>query len=95
MSFAFEIGQRVRVKEGDPPGHIRTPFYLRGKTGQIEDRQGEFRNPEELAYGKEGLPKKPLYLVRFRQTDIWSGYTGPAADTLSADIYEHWLEADE
>ncbi|NQV81709.1 MAG: nitrile hydratase subunit beta [Alphaproteobacteria bacterium] len=95
MSFAFQVGQRVRVKEGDPPGHIRTPFYLRGKLGQIESRQGEFRNPEELAYGKDGLPKRPLYLVRFHQTDVWSGYPGPATDTLSADIYEHWLDAEE
>ncbi len=95
MSFTFAIGQKVRVKEGDPPGHIRTPFFLRGKRGMIEARHGEFRNPEELAFGKEGLPKKPLYLVTFRQTDVWPHYTGPAGDTVSADIYEHWLEADE
>ncbi len=95
MSFAFEVGQSVRVKEGDPPGHIRTPFYLRGKRGQIESRWGEFRNPEELAYGKEGLPRRALYLVRFEQSEVWPGYKGPATDTLSADIYEHWLEADD
>jgi len=95
MSFAFDIGQKVRVKEGDPPGHIRTPFYLRGKQGWVEERWGEFRNPEELAYGKEGLPKRPLYLVRFRQADVWEGYAGSDTDTLSADIYEHWLDAEK
>ena len=93
VTYGFAPGQRVRVKTGDPPGHIRTPSYLRGKEGVIEDRQGIFRNPEELAFGKTGLPKKPLYLVRFRQPDVWQGYSGPGADTLSADIYEHWLEA--
>ena len=95
MTHAFKIGQRVRVKEGDPPGHIRTPFYLRGKAGRVEAHQGEFRNPEELAFGKDGLPAKPLYLVRFRQADVWPQYQGPDADTLSADIYEHWLQAEE
>ena len=94
MSATFKVGQRVLVKDGDPPGHIRTPFFLRGKPGVIESIHGEFRTPEELAYGKEGLPKKPLYLVRFLQKDVWPDYRGPAADTVCADIYEHWLDAD-
>ena len=93
VTYGFDLGQKVRVKTGDPPGHIRTPFYLRGKEGVIEERQGIYRNPEELAFAKPGLPKKPLYFVRFRQQDVWPGYSGPATDTLSADIYEHWLEA--
>ncbi len=93
VTYGFAAGQKVRVKAGDPPGHIRTPAYLRCKEGVIEETQGIFRNPEELAFGKTGLPKKPLYLVRFRQQDIWRGYAGPGTDTLSADIYEHWLEA--
>lgn len=93
VPYGFESGQKVRVKTGDPPGHIRTPTYLRGKEGVIEDRQGAFRNPEELAFGKPGLPKKQLYLVCFRQQDVWPDYLGPKTDTLCADIYEHWLEA--
>ncbi len=94
MSASFKVGQRVLVKEGDPPGHIRTPFFLRGKPGTIETIHGEFRNPEELAYGKDGLPKKPLYLVRFLQKDVWPDYGGAPSDTVCADIYEHWLDAD-
>ncbi len=92
MSFRFAVGDKVRVLAGDPPGHIRTPSYIRGKTGVVEERWGEFRNPEELAFGKPGLPKRPLYLIRFNQAEVWPGYKGPAADTVSADIYEHWLE---
>lgn len=94
MSNAFKVGQRVLVKDGDPPGHIRTPFFLRGKSGVVETVHGEFRNPEELAYGKEGLPKKPLYLVRFLQVEVWADYRGAQGDTVSADIYEHWLDAE-
>jgi nitrile hydratase len=66
---------------------------VRGKVGRVVGIHGEFRNPESLAYGGDGLPRRPLYLVSFRQTDVWgSRYAGPAADTLTVDIYEHWLE---
>ena len=29
----FRIGDRVVVRERFPAGHIRTPFYIRGKRG--------------------------------------------------------------
>ena len=41
--------------------------------------------------GRDGLPKKGLYEVRFRQADLWPDYQGSANDTLDMDIYEHWL----
>jgi len=88
----FKPGDRVRVRAGAPPGHIRTPGYIRGKRGWIESVHGAFRNPESLAYGGEGIPKQPLYLVGFRQSEVWGSYAGPAQDTLYVDIYEHWLE---
>jgi nitrile hydratase subunit beta len=88
----FEPGEAVRVRAEEKSGHIRTPNYVRGKTGQIEKVLGTFRNPESLAYGGSGLPEKPLYKVGFRQSDLWDGYAGPADDTLYIDIYEHWLE---
>lgn len=88
----FKPGDRVRVRMADPPGHIRTPFFTRGKTGRIERYQGEFRHPEELAYGRSGLPPTPLYLVRFEQTELWGRRTERAGDALLVDIYENWLE---
>ncbi len=88
----FSPGDSVRVRTGNPPGHIRTPAYIRGKSGRVVSVHGEFRNPESLAYGGPGLPKQPLYLVGFRQTEIWSRYPGSPRDTLFVDIYEHWLE---
>jgi hypothetical protein len=48
---------------------------------------GTFGNPESLAYGGDGLPRQPLYLVRFeqrtsglamprpRRTRFWSTFT--------------------
>ena len=45
----FKPGDRVRVRTEDKPGHVRTPGYVRGKTGRVESVLGEFRNPESLA----------------------------------------------
>lgn len=92
MSTRFHPGDRVFVRVAHPPGHVRTPFYIRGKIGVIASICGEFANPEERAYGRNGLPKRPLYRVRFQQSDIWSDYAGSDRDTLDLEIYEHWLE---
>ncbi len=93
MSTRFEPGAAVRVRVDYPKGHCRTPYYCRGKSGVVERICGEFRDPEELAYGGEGLPKQPLYRVRFKQAELWSDYAGPANDCVEIEIYEHWLEA--
>ena len=66
--------------------------YARGRVGTIERICGAFPNPEELAYGFDGLPKRPLYRVCIRQTDIWPDYKGSDKDVLELEIYEHWLE---
>lgn len=93
MSARFEPGAAVRVRVDYPKGHCRTPYYCRGKSGVVERICGEFRDPEELAYGGEGLPKQPLYRVRFKQAELWPDYAGPANDCVEIEIYEHWLEA--
>ena len=92
MSDAFAVGQRVRVRRAYPPGHVRTPHFVRGRQGVIEGVAGHFANPEELAYGRNGLPRRALYRVRFSQSDLWPDYRGAAADTAVVDILEHWLE---
>jgi hypothetical protein len=89
---AFSPGDRVRVKGDDRAGHVRTPTYVRGKVGWVERVHGAFRNPERLAYGENGLPRQPLYMVGFRQTELWEPYTESAGDNLYVDLYEHWLE---
>lgn len=92
MSARFAPGDHVRVREAYPPGHVRTPFYIRGRKGVIERLCGEFRNPESLAYGGDGRPKQPLYRVRFAQRQVWPGYDGGPEDTVDIEIYQHWLE---
>lgn len=88
----FQPGQRVRVRTDDRPGHIRTPFYVRGKTGWVERVYGDFLNPESLGHSGDGLPKKTLYLVGFIQNEVWGGYKPAGRDKLFVDIYEHWLD---
>ena len=82
---------RVRVKAWGPPGHVRTPWYLRGKTGEIERQLGPFGNPEALAYG-QAAEKQDLYRVRFRMEEIWGTEAERPDDILEAEIYGHWLE---
>jgi nitrile hydratase subunit beta len=88
----FEPGDAVRVIEAYPLGHVRTPFYIRGKSGIVERYCGAFANPEELAQMRDGLPPQPLYRVRFRQQDVWPDYQGSPHDVLEIEIYQHWLE---
>jgi nitrile hydratase len=95
MSTAFCIGDRVHVRRAFPPGHVRSPWYIRGKTGTIERVLADFPNPEERAYGRSGLPAQRLYRVRFRQVDVWPDYQGPADDTVDVEIYQHWLEPEK
>lgn len=89
---SFSPGERVRIREAFPVGHIRTPVYVRGKIGTVTRPFGRFRNPETLAIGRDGKPEKMLYEVRFQQKDLWPDYQGADADILLIDIYEHWLE---
>ena len=88
----FRAGDRVKVRRADVPGHIRTPWYIRGHSGVIERLCGAYPNPEELAYARSGLPAQPLYRVRFMQREVWPDYAGTAADTVDIEIYQHWLE---
>jgi nitrile hydratase len=88
----FVPGDAVRVLDIEKEGHVRTPDYVKGKPGWIAEALGVFPNPESLAYGGDGLPKKPLYKVGFRQTALWDNYDGSPEDILLIDIYEHWLE---
>src|SRR5437879_5183760 len=75
-----------------PLGHVRTPYYIRGKTGVIERILDVFPNPEEKAYGRSGLPGQRLYRVRFPQKEVWPDYDGPPEDTVDVELYHHWLE---
>ncbi len=95
MAGRFKPGDRVVVRTDNPPGHVRTPTYLRGKRGVILRDFGLWPNPEQLAYGKPGWPRRTNYWVQFAMTDVWGGASSPGtADTVVAEIYDQWLEPD-
>jgi len=91
----YRPGQRVRVAARPHEGHHRTPGYVKGKICSVHRVHGPFTNPETRAYGMDGLPKQPLYLVGFAQHDVWPDYRGQGDDRIYVDLFEHWLEEAE
>lgn len=89
----FAPGDTVHVKDDWPERrgrvHIRTPHYLRNRTGTIARALGAFANPEDLAFGRPA-PKRVLYHVQFDQPPVFA--EGTPGDTLLVEIFEHWLE---
>ena len=83
--------EQVRVKTMMPPGHVRTPAYLRGKCGVIKRELGSFANPERAAYRLKN-EMQPLVRVRFSMREVWGNSAENPTDTLDAEIYAHWLE---
>jgi nitrile hydratase len=84
-------GTSITIKKSSQPGHIRTPYYIRGKTGVIERSLGEFKNPEQLAYS---LPSSlyELYRVRFKMSELWDHDIENPNDTVEAEVFSHWIE---
>jgi nitrile hydratase len=89
----FSEGSRVRVKDARPERiarlHLRTPHYVRGRSGTIRRVLGAFPNPEALAFNRPAEPRV-LYHVLFDQPPVWQ--EGEAGDEVLIEIFEHWLE---
>lgn len=92
-ALRFRAGDRARVLQREKTGHVRVPYYIRGKTGVVERCTGSFLNPEDLAFGRVQGPVVPVYRLEFRHRDVWPDYAGHPDDRLYLEIYDHWLEA--
>ena len=89
----LRVGDVVTVRDATPAHHHRTPWFVKGKTGRIASINGPFVNPESRAHGGDGLPRRRLCSVEFRQVDLWGErYRASPGDCLVVDLYEHWLE---
>jgi nitrile hydratase len=87
---AFQVGDRVRARNLNPPGHTRLPRYVRGRTGVVERWHGAHVFPDVHAHGG-GEDPRHLYTVRFAARELW----GPDArehDSVSLDLWEPYLE---
>lgn len=85
----FAVGDRVRVRNLHPNGHIRVPRYVRGRPGQIHAYHGVHVFADLNAHGRrEG---QPLYSVRFSARELWGPDASPR-DTVFVDLWEPHLE---
>lgn len=87
----FTNGDLVTVLHLGKSGHIRIPFYVRGKTGEVVHYCGTYLNPEELAVGITAGPAIDLYRVAFSQKSLWPNDDHEKQDQLVIEIYDHWL----
>lgn len=94
MNAQFQVGDAVRVDNREQAGHVRTPRYIRGKHGVVDEICGAHPDPEKLGSGRLGVPFRMLYRVSFPQRDVWPDYAGAATDRLYVDLYEHWLKGE-
>lgn len=90
--MSYRVGEPVAVAARAHSGHHRTPSYIKGKTGRVERVHAAFRNPETRAYGDDGIPEVPLYLVSFARSDLWPDAPTNASHRVYVDVYEHWLQ---
>lgn len=88
----YPVGAAVRLRFMEPPGHVRAPWYLRGRTGVIERDLGETGDPEALAYGRTNAPRRRLYRVRFSMREVWGDGAERPDDRIDAEIFDNWLE---
>ena len=94
MNAKFNVGDRVRVaarypETGATRVHIRTPHFLRGRTGVIERVLGTFPDPETAhAVRLERLPARALAAVADRVTAQVHGTCVGAGVELAAFCHQ-------
>ena len=87
---AFAVGDRVRARMINPPGHTRLPRYARGRVGEVAAVRGAFVFPDTNAHAQGENPQW-LYTVRFSARELW-GPEGDAHSTVTIDAFEPYLE---
>jgi nitrile hydratase beta subunit len=86
----FAVGERVRAKKINPPGHTRLPRYARGNLGVVDRIHGAHVFPDTNAHFQGENPQH-LYSVRFSARELW-GETAAARDAVYIDLWEDYLE---
>lgn len=86
----FRVGQRVRARGFDPPGHTRLPRYVMGHEGTVLIVEPAQVLPDTHAHF-QGENAQWVYTVRFGSAELF----GPDAEQfeLNIDLYESYLEA--
>ncbi len=87
----FKAGDRVRVRNINPPGHTRCPRYARGKAGIVRHDHGVYIFPDTHAHGA-GENRQHVYGVEFTARELWGK---PERARVMLDLWEDYLEAAE
>ena len=87
----FKPGDRVRMKNINPPSHTRLPRYVRGHAGVIEAVRGCHVFPDSVVTGR-GEDPQWLYTVVFSGREIW-GANGDPNLKVSVEAFEPYLDA--
>jgi nitrile hydratase len=86
----FALGDRVRMRNINPPTHTRLPRYVRGRVGEIVMVHGCHVYPDVNAHGG-GEDPQWLYTVRFDGRELWGADADPTV-SVSTDAFEPYLE---
>lgn len=87
---SFAVGDRVRVRNINPPGHTRLPRYARGKFGVIAHFHGVHDLQDDVPPGVRPAPQ-PVYNVRFEASELW-GDGAEAKQVVYIDMWESYVE---
>lgn len=87
----MNVGDRVRVRVMNPPGHNRAPSYVRGRAGIVVRSVGDGRFPDEAAAVGSAARRETIWTVAFAGSELWGPDAGPC-DTVHVDLFESYLE---
>ena len=89
----FVVGQRVRTRNHQVPGHTRLPAYARARHGVVAIvHPGEWVLPDTNAHGLGENPEV-LYVVRFTGYELWGEQAEPGT-SVHLDLFESYLETE-
>jgi nitrile hydratase len=86
----FRVGDQVRVRAHQSPGHTRQPGYATGKPGVVNAHLGSTLFPDAHAAFRRARPEH-LYTVAFAGADLWGERAEPDTE-VCVDLYEPYLE---
>jgi len=86
----YALGDLVRTRSLDPPGHTRLPRYARGRRGRVVSLHPACVLPDTNAHGLGENPEY-LYTVRFDGRELWGGSAEIGA-SVAIDLFESYLE---
>jgi nitrile hydratase beta subunit len=94
VTAKFAAGDKVRVRNWQPPGHTRLPAYVRGKVGTVSivDTQA-WIFPDTRAHNAGENPQ-PVYNVAFEAKELWGDFAESGV-VVNVDLSESYLESVE